>query len=128
MQKGRRQALVVVLSQVALGALVAVACYAIEGPRAGASALFGGAIGVVATSLMAVAMLRQGGGVSAARAAVGFLTGWLVNVGFTVALLVTAFRSPGVDAVPLLAAYVATFFGYWLGAARAGGFAQNQIG
>jgi len=44
-----------------------------------------------------------------------------VKVGFTVALLVVAFRSPRVDAVPLLAAYVATFFGYWFGAARASG-------
>jgi F0F1-type ATP synthase assembly protein I len=51
----------------------------------------------------------------------GFFSGWLVKVGFTVGLLVVAFRSRRVEAVPLLAAYVATFFGYWLGAARLGG-------
>jgi F0F1-type ATP synthase assembly protein I len=118
-KQGRRQALVVVLGQVALGALVAIACYAIGGARAGNSALFGTAIGVAATGLMAFAMLRHGEGVSAARATVGFLTGWLVKVGLTVALLVMAFKSSKVDAVPLLAAYVATFFGYWFGAARA---------
>ena len=109
------------LSQVLIGALVAIVCYAVVGVRAGASALLGTGIGVAATSLMALAMLRHGEGVSAARATIGFLTGWLVKVGLTVALLVMAFRSPKVDAVPLLAAYVATFLGYWVGSARSGG-------
>jgi F0F1-type ATP synthase assembly protein I len=121
LRRGRRQALAVVLSQVLLGALVAGACYAIGGVRAGASALLGAGIGVAATTLMAFAMLRHGEGLSAARATVGFITGWLVKVGFTVALLVTAFGSSKVEAVPLLAAYVATYFGYWIGAARGNG-------
>ena len=115
MQRGRRQALAVVLNQVLVGALVAIVCYAIEGARAGASALLGAAIGVAATTLMALAMLRRGEGQSAAGAVIGFFTGWLVKVALTVALLVMAFRSPRVDAVPLLAAYLATFLGYWLG-------------
>lgn len=126
MQKGRRQALAVVLGQVVLGGVVAVACHAIEGARAGASALLGTGIGVAATSLMAFAMLRHGEGTSVARATIGFFAGWLVKVGFTVALLVVAFRSPRVEAVPLLAAYVATFFGYWFGAARTGGAASGR--
>lgn len=127
MQKGRRQALAVVLSQAVLGAVVAAACYAIDGSRAGASALLGTAIGVAATTLMAFAMLRHGEGATLLRATIGFFLGWLVKVGFTVALLVLAFRSPNVEAVPLLAAYVATFFGYWFGAARlaTGGPASN---
>jgi F0F1-type ATP synthase assembly protein I len=117
-QKGRRQALAVVLSQAVLGAVVAAVCYAIDGSRAGASALLGTAIGVAATTLMAFAMLRHGEGATLMRATIGFFLGWLVKVGFTVALLVVAFRSSNVEAVPLLAAYVATFFGYWFGAAR----------
>jgi F0F1-type ATP synthase assembly protein I len=125
-QKGRRHALVVVLSQVLLGALVAVVFYAIEGARAGASALLGTGIGVAATFLMAFAVLRHGEGVSVARAVIGFFTGWLVKVGLTVALLVMAFRSSSVDAVPLLAAYVATFFGYWIGVSRPGGNETNE--
>jgi F0F1-type ATP synthase assembly protein I len=120
-QKGRRQALAVVLSQVLLGAVVAAVCFAIWGSRAGASALLGTAIGVAATTLMAFAMLRHGEGATLMTATVGFFLGWLVKVGFTVALLVVAFRSPGVSPVPLLAAYVVTFFGYWIGAARLGG-------
>src|SRR5512138_2943090 len=95
-QKGRRQALAVVLSQVLLGATVAVVCLAIAGVRAGASALLGAGIGVAATSLMAFAMLRHGEGATATRAVLSFFSGWLVKVGFTVALLVIAFRSPKV--------------------------------
>jgi F0F1-type ATP synthase assembly protein I len=125
-QKGWRPALVVVLSQVLLGAIVAAMSFAIAGSRAGASALLGAGIGVAATSLMAFAMLRHGEGATLTRATVGFFLGWLVKVGFTIALLVTAFRSPNVEAVPLLAAYIATFFGYWFGAARLGGPSKKQ--
>jgi hypothetical protein len=84
-QKGRRQALVVVLSQVLLGVIVAGVCFAIAGSRAGASALLGAGIGVAATSLMAFALLRHGEGATLARATVGFFLGWLVKVGFTIA-------------------------------------------
>lgn len=125
-QKGRRQALVVVLSQALLGASVAAVCFAISGSRAGASALLGAGIGVVATGLMAFAMLRHGEGATLMRATLGFFLGWLVKVGFTVALLVIAFRSPNVAALPLLAAYVATSLGYWFGAARLGGSTKQQ--
>jgi F0F1-type ATP synthase assembly protein I len=111
----------VVLAQGLLGAVVAIACLALWGSRAGASALLGAAIGIVATSLMAFAMLRHGAGASAQRVAWSFFSGWLVKIAFTLALLVVALRSPGVDAAALLVAYVATFFGYWLGAARLGG-------
>jgi F0F1-type ATP synthase assembly protein I len=125
-QEARRQALAVVFSQAVLGLIVAALCLAIGGTRAGASALLGAAIGVAATTLMAFAMLRHGEGATLARATVGFFLGWLVKVGFTVALLVVAFRSPGVSPVPMLAAYVATFVGYWIGAARSGGPAHKQ--
>jgi F0F1-type ATP synthase assembly protein I len=125
-QRGRRQALIVVLGQVALGAVVAIACLGVGGSRAGASALFGAGIGIVATSLMAYAMLRHGDGADVQRATWSFFSGWLVKVGFTVALLVVAFRSPQVAAVPLLAGYVATFFGYGFAALRSSGTAAKE--
>jgi hypothetical protein len=50
----------------------------------------------------------------------------VVKVFFTLALLVAAFRSKTVDAAPLLAAYVATFFGYWFGVARSRGQKTKQ--
>ena len=63
-QKGRRQALAVLLGQVLLGAIVAIACLAGWGARAAVSAATGAGIGIAATALMAFAMLRHGGGSS----------------------------------------------------------------
>jgi F0F1-type ATP synthase assembly protein I len=125
-QQGRRRAIRVVLWQALLGAVVAAACLAVWGSRSGASALLGAGIGVAATSLMAIAMLRHGEGASAQRVVWSFFSGWVVKVGFTLALLLVAFGSTKVDAVALLAAYVSTFFGYWFGAARAGGQNTKQ--
>jgi len=126
-QQGRRQALAVVLGQVLLGAIVAIACLAVWGSRAGASALLGAGIGITATSMMALAMLRHGAGADPQRVAWSFFTGWVVKIVFTLALLVLAFRSRKFDAAPLLAAYVATFFGYWFGAARARGQKTTNV-
>ena len=125
-QQGRRQALAVVFGQGLLGVIVAIACLAVWGPRAGVSALLGAGIGIAATSLMALAMLRHGAGASAQRVAWSFISGWLVKVGFTVAVLVVMLRSSRVEPVPLLAAYVTTFAGYWFGAARASGRTQQR--
>lgn len=125
-RKGRRQALAVVLGQVLLGAVVAIACLAGWGVRAAESALVGAGIGTGATALMAFAMLRHGEGTGVERAAWSFIVGWLVKVGFTLAALVVALGSPKVDAVPLMAAYVATFFGYGFGAARVGGWNRKR--
>jgi ATP synthase protein I len=116
----------VVLGQLLLGSVVAAGCLAAWGSRAGASALLGAGVGVVATALMAFAMLRHGAGTDAGRVVWSFVSGWLVKVAFTLAVLVVAFRSRQVDAGPLLAAYVATFFGYWFGAARSRGQNTKQ--
>jgi F0F1-type ATP synthase assembly protein I len=125
-QIGRRQALAVLLGQILLGAIVAIVCLAGWGARAAVSAATGAGIGIAATALMAFAMLRHGVGASLQRVAWSFFSGWLVKVGFTVAALAVAFGSPKVDAVPLLAAYVTTFVGYWFGAARRGGPRAKQ--
>lgn len=126
LKTARSQALGVVASQALLGAIVAIACFLLRDAHAGASALLGAGIGVAATSLMAFAMLRPGEGASLTRVTLGFFSGWLVKVGFTVAVMVMAFRSQKVDAVPLLAAYVATFAGYWFGAVRVSGQATKK--
>lgn len=119
-RNGRRQALVVVLAQVLLGAIVAVGCLAVSDARAGVSALVGAGIGIVATSLMAFAMLRHGASANAQRVAWSFFSGWMVKVVFTIAMLVLALRSSRIDAMPLLAGYAVTYVGYWFGAARVG--------
>lgn len=125
-QQGRRQAMAVVLGQGLLGAIVAIACLAVWGSRAGASALLGAGIGIAATSLMAFAMLRHGEGADLQRVAWSLFSGWAVKIVFTLALLMVAFRSPKVDGAPLLAGYVVTFFGYWFGAARLRGRTKKR--
>ena len=117
----RRQALGVLVSQGVLGAIVAIACFLARDVHAGASALVGAGVGVAATGLMAFAMLRPGEDASLGRVALGFFGGWLVKVGFTVAVLVIALRSPKVDAVPMLVGYFVTFAGHFSGAVRASG-------
>ena len=72
------------------------------------------------------AMLRHGEGATLMRATIGFFLGWLVKVGFTVAVLVVALRSQKVEAVPMLIGYFATFAGYFFGAVRASGQAEKQ--
>jgi F0F1-type ATP synthase assembly protein I len=126
LQMARRQALGVLASQAMLGVIVAIACFLVRDAHAGASALMGAGIGVAATTLMAFAMLRPGEGASLGRVAVGFFGGWLVKVGFTVAVLVIALRSQKVEAVPMLIGYFATFAGYFFGAVRASGQAAKQ--
>ena len=125
-REGWRQLMTVILAQAASGCVVAVVCLGVSGARAGASALLGMGIGVTATALMAFALLRQGPGASATRVAFGLFSGWLVKIAFTVAVLMLAFRSPAVDAMPLLGAYLATFLGFWLGAVREGGKKTEQ--
>jgi F0F1-type ATP synthase assembly protein I len=129
MQDSRREARAVLLVQSLIGLVVAGACWAAAGRAAGASALLGAGVGVAATTLMALAMLRGGSGMTAVRAAFGLFTGWLVKVVFTIAVLALALRSPGIEALPLIGAYAATFLGYWVGAARIGGRkTQRQLG
>jgi len=84
------------------------------GSRAGASALLGAGIGIAATSLMAFAMLRHGGDADPQRLA------WSFSPAGGEDLLHArpaggGFRSKSVEAAPLLAAYVATFFVTGLG-------------
>ena len=126
-QRGRRQALAVVLGQGLFGVVVVIACLAGWGARTAVSAATGAGIGIAATALMAFAMLRHGGAASAERVTLSFLTGWLVKVGFTVAMLVVAFRSPEIDAVPLIAGYATTFLGYWFGAVRWDGTQSKRM-
>jgi F0F1-type ATP synthase assembly protein I len=129
MQDSRREACAVLLVQGLIGVVVAGACWTAAGKAAGTSALLGAGIGVAATTLMALAMLRGGSGMNATRAALGLFTGWLVKVAFTIAVLALALRSPGIEALPLIGAYAATFLGYWVGAARIGGRkTQQQLG
>jgi F0F1-type ATP synthase assembly protein I len=120
MEAARRLAMRVVLGQVVVTLGVAAAFAAVSGAGSGRSALVGGGIGVLATAFMAFALLRHRAGAGAGRIAGSFYLGWAIKVAMTVALLVIAFRSPGLAPLPVLAAFFATFCAYWLAAAGGG--------
>lgn len=121
-QAERRAAGRVLLAQAGVTLGVAAACAVGWGAAAARSAALGGGIGMAAAALMALALFRQAGPVSALRAAWGFYLGQALKVALTIALLVSAFRSPGTVPAALLAGYVASFAGYWAapGAPRKG--------
>jgi ATP synthase protein I len=112
-QAERKAALTVVAAQVVITVAVAAVCALGWGTKAGASALWGGAIGVAATSFMALALFRHAEGASAARIAWSFFLGEFLKVALSIGLLVMALRSARVAAGPLIVAYAATFAAYW---------------
>ena len=113
MQAERRAALQVVLAQGAITLAIAAVCAIGWGTAAARSAAWGGGIGMAATALMALALFRHGEAAGALRAAGSFYLGQVLKVALTIALLVTAFRSPGIVPAALLAGYAASFAGYW---------------
>lgn len=112
-QAERRAALRVLFAQGLTAAAVAALCGAGWGIAAARSAAFGGAIGMAGAALMAVALFRRGAQASALQAAWGFYLGQVLKVVLSLALLVAAFRAPGVVPAALLAGYAASFAGYW---------------
>ena len=74
-----------------------------------------GAVGlaVTAAAVLAYFWLVRGTRAGALRAAWDLYLGQVLKVALTIALLVTAFRSPGIVPAALLAGYAASFVGYW---------------
>jgi F0F1-type ATP synthase assembly protein I len=108
----RRLAARILLAQatatIGLGALA----WSVWGARHGASALSGGAIGLVANVLMTLTALRP---VRSPGGALGRLfMGQMVKVGLTVALFVIAARTGKVAWPPFLVAYAATLLAFWI--------------
>ncbi len=116
--KARRQALVVVSSQVLATALMGLVCGLALGARQALSVSVGGGVSVLATAYMAFSVLRHGVGASTARVMWGFVMGWAIKVLLTLALLVIAFRSPALKPAYVLAAYVVSFLVYGYAAFR----------
>lgn len=112
----RRAVLMVVLMQLAATLILAVAFLIGSGGRAAVAALIGGGIGV-ASSLAMVMFMFRGAGADPKRIMRSTYRGEAVKLGLTVVLFVVALRS-GVQAVPLLAAYIATSFAYWFALIR----------
>jgi ATP synthase protein I len=112
-QAERKAALRVVVAQAAITLAVAAVATVGWGAAAAKSALWGGGIGVVGSTLMAIAIFRYPEGATAMRIAWGFYLGQFLKVALSLALLVVAFRAEGTVPLALLAGYGATFAGYW---------------
>jgi F0F1-type ATP synthase assembly protein I len=108
----------VLVGQLVITAVIAGLSLAIRGSAASLSVLVGGGIGSIATAYMAFAVMRPVADNTAARAALGFFIGWVVKVAMTITLLVIAFRSKAVAPLFLVIGYAATYFAYWVAAAR----------
>ena len=114
----RRQALTIVASQLAITLLVTLASGYLGGSVAAWSALVGGGIGTLAGLYMALSCFRKRPETEPARIARRFYSGEFVKLSLTVVLfaLVLVLGEPRFG--PMLGAYVATFFAYWIALAR----------
>ncbi len=108
----RRTAGRILLWQTGAVTAIAVICYALFGRRSGASALVGGAIGVIANAFMTVTALRS---TRSPGGALGrLLFGQLLKVALTVAFFVIVARDGRAHWPSLLVAYVATMVVFWV--------------
>jgi ATP synthase protein I len=101
----------ILLTQVGMGVVVALACWIVWGVRAGSSALAGAAIGVIANLYMTSTALRPA--LTAHGALVRLYVGQAIKVALTLGLFFVASRFAGVVWPALLAAYAATLAVFW---------------
>jgi ATP synthase protein I len=117
--KARRFALRVVAGQAVVTVIAAILSWALAGPGAAASALLGGGIGTVANLAMALMSFGSRAGSDAQHAMRAFLVGEALKLGLVVVLFVVVLKMLKVSPAALFAAYVATFFVYWIALASA---------
>jgi ATP synthase protein I len=116
----RRFALGLVVSQLALTAVIAGAMLLMYGKREAIGALAGGGVGAVANLVQAVIFFRHGPGSDPKRIVRSMYAGEAAKFGVTVLLLAVVLTSTRVAAGPFFAAYVAGFVVYWFALLRAG--------
>lgn len=116
--RARRFAFAIVAAQAAVSIVVAVIAGLVSGGNAALSALCGGAISTLASLVMAVVAFWRGSTVDAARIARLFYLGEVAKIAVAIALFVVVLKLFKVNLLALFAAYVATFFVYWLALAN----------
>jgi len=117
--QARRIAYSVVLWQAAVTAVAALLSYVIAGRLAGVSALLGGGISTLASLAMVVLAFRASSSANAQSAARAFFVGEAAKLGTLVVLFVVVLRTLKVSPLAMFAAYLATFFVYWVALANA---------
>jgi len=117
--KARRFALRVVAGQAVITVIAGILCWALAGANGARSALLGGGIGTVASLAMTFLSFGSRAGSDAQHAMRAFLVGEAVKLGLVVVMFVVVLKLLKVSPAALFAAYVATFFVYWLALASA---------
>jgi len=117
--QARRVGYSVVLWQGAVTIVVALVSYAIAGRLAAVSALLGGGISTLASLVMAAFSFRQSSLANAYSAIRGFYVGEAAKLATVVVLFVVVLRTLKVSPLAMFAAYLATFFVYWVALANA---------
>jgi ATP synthase protein I len=117
--RARRFALRVVAGQALVTVLAAILSWALAGSNGARSALLGGGIGTVANLAMALVSFGSRAGSDARHAMHAVLVGEALKLGLVVVLFVVVLKVLKVSPAALFAAYVATFFVYWVALASA---------
>ena len=116
----RRTAFRLVLAQLLLTAVLALACLALWNRNAGLSAALGGSIGAAANLVLALVVFRRGRR-ALADIVSAFFVGEAAKIGVTIVLFVVVLATLKKSLVPgaLFGAFVATFLVHWLVLPRA---------
>jgi ATP synthase protein I len=117
--QARRMAFTVVRGQAAVTVVVALVSFAIAGRLAALSALLGGGISTLASLAMAALSFRKSSAADPQRAVSGFYVGEAVKLALVVVLFTVVLRTLKVSPLAMFAAYMATFFVYWVALANA---------
>ena len=115
----RRLAFGVVLGQAAVTVIAALLSWAIGGQLAAVSALIGGGISTAASLAMAALSFGGSAATDPQRAIRAFYVGEAVKLALVVVLFVVVLKVMRVAPLALFAAFMATFFVYWIALANA---------
>jgi ATP synthase protein I len=115
----RRLAFGVVLGQAAVTVIAALLSWAIGGRLAAVSALIGGGISTAASLAMAALSFGGSAATDPQRAIRAFYVGEAVKLALVVVLFVVVLKLMKVAPLAFFAAFMATFFVYWIALANA---------
>jgi ATP synthase protein I len=117
--QARRVAFTVVLWQGAVTIVVALVSWLVASRLAAVSALAGGGISTLASLVMAALSFRRSSLADPQSAVRGFYVGEAAKLATVVVLFIVILRTMKVSPLAMFAAYVATFFVYWVALANA---------
>ncbi len=117
--QARRVAFTVVFWQGAVTVVVAIVSFMMAGRLAAVSALIGGGISTLASLVMAALSFRRSSLANPHSAVRGFYVGEAAKLATVVVLFIVVLRTLKVSPLAMFAAFMATFFVYWVALANA---------